>query len=83
MRERVPHWTSDFAFIHESTSLLGEDETIAVRAGETKNRMRGEGRRDFGLIDGIIWETAKAHKARLVTDDPDFRGLSGVVFLGR
>lgn len=81
VREGVPHWLKDFAFVRETTSLLPETEAIAVRAGDTKNRMRSERRRDFGLIDGIIWETAKAHDSSLVTGDPHFRGLPGVVFL--
>src|SRR6266498_1961229 len=60
VREQVPDWARDFAFIKEATTLLPEDENIAVRAGESKNRMRSEGRRGFGLIDGIILETARA-----------------------
>ena len=43
--------------------------------------MRAEGRRDFGLIDGIILETARALDAVLVTRDPHFRGLRDVTFL--
>jgi len=81
VRERVPNWSRDLAFIKEVTTLLPEDERIAVRAGETKNRMRAEGRRDFGLIDGIIYETARAVDAVLVTSDPHFRGARGVRFL--
>ena len=81
VRERVPDWSKDLAYIMETTALLPEDEGIAVRAGETKNRMRAEGRRDFGLIDGIILETARALNAVLVTGDPHFRGLRDVTFL--
>jgi len=81
VREEVPHSSKDFAFVKEATVLVPEDETIAVRAGETKNRMRAERRRDFGLVDGIIWETARAREATLVTGDPHFRGLPSVVFL--
>jgi len=81
VRERVPNWPRDLAFIKEVTTLLPEDEGIAARAGETKNRMRAEGRRDFGLIDGIIYETARAVDAVLVTGDPHFRGARGVRFL--
>ena len=81
VREDIPQWSKDFAFLKEATTLVPEDETIALRAGETKNRMRAERRRDFGLIDGIIWETARAHEAALVTGDPHFRGLPSVVFL--
>ena len=43
--------------------------------------MRAERQRDFGLVDGIIWETARSREATLVTGDPHFRGLPLVVFL--
>jgi len=81
VRERVADWPRDLAFIKETTTLLPEDEEIAVRAGETKNRMRSEGRRDFGLIDGIIYETARSVDALLVTGDPHFRDARGVRFI--
>ena len=81
VREHLPDWSRDLAFIKEMTTLLPEDELIAIRAGETKNRMRAEGRRDFGLIDGIIYEMAREADAVLVTGDPLFRGVRGVRFL--
>ncbi len=82
VREDVTGWPRDLAFIKEMTVLLPETESIAVRAGETKNRMRAEGRCDFGLVDGIIHETARATDSVLVTRDPHFRSARGVRFLG-
>lgn len=62
--------------VHQgSHGPLPEDERIAVRAGETRDRIREEGRQDFGLIDGIIYETARAVDAILVTEGPHFRGV--------
>jgi len=81
VRERVPNWSRDLSFIKDISALLPEDEMIAIRAGETKNRMRSEGRRDFGLIDAIVYETAKTVEAVLVTGDPHFRGAQGVRFI--
>src|SRR5712692_2020350 len=81
VRERVPNWSRDLSFIKDISALLPEDELIAIRAGETKNRMRSEGRRDFGLIDAIVYETAKAVEAVLVTGDPHFRDARGVRFI--
>lgn len=81
VREHLPDWSRDLAFIKEMTVLVPEDELIAVRAGETKNRMRTQGHKDFGLIDGIIYETAWEADAILVTGDPHFRGVRGVRFL--
>ncbi len=81
VRERVPDWFRDLAFIRLMTALLPEDEGIAVRAGETKNGMREEGRTGFGLIDAVIYETFRAVDATLVTSDPHLRGIRGVRFL--
>lgn len=81
VRERIRDWPKDLAFLKAVSDLLPEDETIAVRAAETKNRMRAEGRREFGLVDGIIYETARSVGASLVTGDPHFRGVDGVRFL--
>ncbi len=82
VRERLRDWPKDLAFVKAMTDLLPEDEAISVRAGETKNRMRAEGRKDFGLVDALIYETARATGAVLVTGDPHFRGVDGVRFLG-
>lgn len=81
VRERIRDWPKDLAFLKAVSDLLPEDETIAVRAAETKNRMRAEGRKDFGLVDGIIYETARSVGASLVTGDSHFRGVDGVRFL--
>jgi len=81
VREGLPDWSRDLAFIKEMTVLVPADELTAVRAGETKNRMRTEGRGDFRLIDGTIYETAREADAILVTGDPHFRGVRGVRFL--
>jgi len=61
--------------------LLPEDKRIATRAAETKNRMRAEGRREFGLIDGLVHEIAKALDSVFVTGDPHFRRVRGVRFI--
>ncbi len=81
MDHSAPSRTTGPEFLRKSTALLPEDERIAVRAGETRSRMRSAGRKDFGLIDGIIYETARAVDAVLVTGDPHFRGVRGVRFL--
>jgi predicted nucleic acid-binding protein len=43
--------------------------------------MRSEGRRGFGLFDGIIYEIARAVGAVLVTGDPHFREVPEVRYL--
>ena len=82
VRERIRDWPKDLAFLKAMSELLPEDEAIAVRAGETKNRMRADGRKDFGLVDALIYERTRAAGAGLVTGDPHSRGIDGVHFLG-
>ncbi len=55
VRERIRDWPRYLAFLKAMSDLLPEDEAIAVRAGETKNRMRSEGRAECGLVDALIY----------------------------
>lgn len=51
-------------------------EGIAVEAAGIKHRKK------WGLGDSLIYATAKQEKAEIVTGDPDFKGIKGVVFIG-
>ena len=82
VRERIPDWPKDLAFLKAMSEFLPVDEAIAVRAGETKNRMRAQGRKDFRLVDAVVYETARATGAILVPPDPHYRGLDAVQFIG-
>lgn len=51
-------------------------EEIAVKCAKIKHE------RGMGLGDAIILATANQEAAKVVTGDPDFKGLEGVVYLG-
>lgn len=51
-------------------------EEIAVDAARIKHRKK------WGLGDSIIYATAKQEKAKVLTGDPDFKGVKDVVFIG-
>lgn len=36
----------------------------------------------MGLVDALIYETARAHDLIVLTGDPDFGGLDGVEMVG-
>lgn len=65
------------AFVQRSTEILPLDPSIAHRAGATKQRQRDAGR-SIGLVDALIYETARAHGLTLLSGDLDFEGLDGV-----
>jgi predicted nucleic acid-binding protein len=65
-----------------STSVpLALTNDIAIAAGKTRALLAST-REGIGLVDCIALETARAHRARLLTGDPHLRGLDGVEFLG-
>ncbi len=56
--------------------LIPLDEDIAVNAAKAKRE------RKVGLADSIIIATGQTENARIVTGDPDFKGLQNVIYIG-
>ena len=56
--------------------LIPLDETVAVDAAKTKRNLR------LSLADSIILATARAHDAKLVTGDKDFKSLPDILYIG-
>ena len=79
-RENLASWGEDLRFIESKTAIVELTLEIAKVAGITRQRMRVE-RQNFGLIDAIIYETAKSLKATVISGDPHFEGLPNVIFL--
>lgn len=67
-------------FVSEATSVVPLDNALARQVGELdflmKKRIRG-----WPLADSIIYATAKARGAKVVSGDPHFKGLADVQFL--
>ena len=57
--------------------LIPVDPTIALNAAKFNAKQK------LGLGDSLIYESAKAHKLKLVTGDPGFKGMNDVEYLGR
>jgi predicted nucleic acid-binding protein len=49
------------------------DSSLAIAAAQISVRHR------LAMADAIIYATAEAYNAQLVTGDPDFNGLAGVI----
>jgi len=52
------------------------DEEIAVDAAKIKREKK------WGLGDAIVYATAIRENAKVLTGDPDFKELDGVIFIG-
>ncbi len=79
-REGIPDWPATRDFILSHSALVGLDWPVADRAGETLKELRGK-RRNAGLADAIMLETARSLGTPLLTGDEDLRGAGGVLFL--
>lgn len=65
------------AFIRSRGAVLDLSSEAAVGAAGTKWRQRRAGH-DMGIVDAMIYETAREHGLELVTGDEGFKGLDGV-----
>jgi predicted nucleic acid-binding protein len=68
------------AKIRELSSMLEITEDILVASGRTYSEERKKGGK-IGLVDCIIYDTARFHGLVLWTKDNDFKGLPGVEML--
>jgi len=69
-----------FQFISSRSKIIPLSVEIALGSGKFKSQMR-KTFKQFGLIDSIIYLTAKINNAKLLTGDPHFKGLEGVEFI--
>ncbi|HXW36624.1 MAG TPA: type II toxin-antitoxin system VapC family toxin [Nitrososphaerales archaeon] len=80
-RRKESEMQEQLSFVETSSEVVPLDEGLARRAGELdflmKKRIKG-----WPIADSIIYATAKARSAEVVTGDPHFRGLDDVYFLG-
>ena len=60
-----------------SSFLIPVDATVALNAAQFNAKQK------LGLGDSIIYESAKAHKLKLVTGDPGFKNMNDVEYLGK
>jgi predicted nucleic acid-binding protein len=79
-REGWKFWEEDLEFILSKTEIIDLTKEIAIKAGETKKKMR-RGHPNFGLADAIIFETAKSENASVLTGDEHFKGVENVIYI--
>lgn len=57
--------------------IIDVDEEIAVKAAKIRHEM------GWGLGDSIIYATARRENAKVLTGDEDFKGVEGVIYIGK
>jgi len=79
-REHISGLSQNLDEVETRSAIIHLDRRIAEDAGQVKTDARKRVA-DFPLADGIVYATAKALHADVLTDDSHFRGWRGVVFL--
>ena len=79
-RDGLEGWPKAREFILSHSAILGLDWPVADKAGETLKALRVR-RKNAGLADAIMLETARSVGTPLLTGDEDLRGAEGVLFL--
>ena len=69
-----------FQFINSRSKIIPLSTEIALKSGKFKSEMRKK-YKQFGLVDAIIYLTAKMNNSQLLTGDPHFKGLDNVEFI--
>lgn len=80
-REGIPDLARDLDFVEARTTVVPLDRGIAEGAGRLRAEMRKTAA-DAPLADAIVYATARRLGADVLTGDPHFRSLRGVVYLG-
>ena len=67
-------------FVRELSGILEVTDAISILAGRLNFEIR-KNIGDFGMIDSIIYATAKFYNLQVLTGDKHFQGLDGVIML--
>ncbi len=67
--------------VEQMTDVSPITREICLEAAAIKSAVRGRGKSDFGIVDGIILATARSLGQSLITLDKDFAGEHDCVIL--
>ena len=68
------------AFIKNTSSIVNITVSSCAESGKLRAERRAV-KKEFGLVDAIIYLTAKENSCILVTKDNDFEGMDNVIIL--
>lgn len=81
-RAKRKNQNTDISFraIVTNSKLFDVDAELSKKAGLLHSEMKKK-KRDFGLIDAIIWVVSEKLNAKLVTKDTHFKDFKNVILL--
>lgn len=80
-RRREQEMQKHFAFLESTTRVVRLDMALSLAAGETDFVMKKR-IKNWPIADSIVYATGRTSGAHVVSGDPHFKGLDGVIFIG-
>ena len=71
-----------FAFIESASQFVPLDLPLSLEAGQTDFIMKKR-IKNWPISDSIVYATARSRGAQVVSGDPHFKGLEGVIFIAQ
>jgi predicted nucleic acid-binding protein len=68
--------TQKIAVIEKRSYVIPVERDIAILAARLKSKHK------LGIADAVVLATARKFNAKVVTGDPDFKRIEGVIFIG-
>ena len=73
-------FTSKLKFIKFNTNVAVLNEEIAALSGKLKIEQR-KTKKEFGIADSVIYATALAYSAKVITGDPHFDNIKEAIMI--
>ncbi len=83
LRQNVPKGAivRIIAFIKSRTTIVNIDSQIAEDAGGINFRNK-KIIKQWGMLDSLVYAVATVRHGKVLTGDPDFKGLKNVIYIG-
>ncbi len=70
-----------FAFIESVSQVVPLDMALSLEAGQIDFLMKKR-IRNWPIADSVVYATGRSRRAQVISGDPHFKGLEGVIFIG-
>jgi len=69
-----------FAFIESASRIVPLDMALSLEAGQTDFMMKKR-IKNWPIADSVVYATGRSRGAQVISGDPHFKGLEGVIFI--
>jgi predicted nucleic acid-binding protein len=80
-RRREQEMQNHFAYVEATSRIVSLDMALSLEAGQTDFIMKKR-IKNWPIADSIVYATARTRGAQVISGDPHFKGLEGVIFIG-